>query len=166
MADLKEIEAFFFEAMRAGYAAGSETTKIPKMPGFKGIPYNKGKLYLLDCWAVSPVGHKVIGNKSVGQTIIWENRIPVWWMQYSGRYPKEVIVFLRKALLENYSRNIFCGGRGPKIFSEGSLIYINDPDPGGRFDFFSGKEKILVRSEDGSSGLHRYRGGCLEILMP
>jgi hypothetical protein len=87
----------------------------------------------------------------------------VWEMQYGGSYPERVIPFLRQALLLNYSKNSWYGGRGPKKYSDGKFRYFNDIVDGNEFAWFDGIETI--EEYDGVTwqrvGAHYYRGGFL-----
>ncbi|MFC1640884.1 DUF5680 domain-containing protein [Patescibacteria group bacterium] len=153
---LEEVEAFYFEAMLAGYAAeGIEKGTITELPGFKTIPYRRGRFSLLDCYGV-----RLDSPKSAGSTTIWCDDEPIWMMSYCGYFAKEVIPFLKKALLEAYQSHQFEGGRGPRLFEEGSLTYMNKP----AFNFFSefnGFERIIDSKSDKEVGFHKYLGMSL-----
>ncbi len=150
-----EIEQIFFMAMRAGYAAEDAVeTSLPGMPGSKVIEYRQGGYLVKDCWFVIPDS-----PYSFGQTIIWQNSIPVWQMNYMGYYKKVAIPFLKRALRENYERGIFHGGRGPKHFQSGEIEYYNNADASG-FERFFGKESIY-RNHVTALGWHQYQGSIL-----
>ncbi len=51
--DSKQIEAFFFEAMKRGWVAGAEEMPVPGFPGSYGISFAKGKYSLLDYFFVN-----------------------------------------------------------------------------------------------------------------
>ncbi len=161
--DIKRIKAFFFEAMRQGWAMPVPKTPIPGLPGSKSIPFCSGEYYLLDYYFVVP------GSKSsYGTTVIWVAEKPVWVMHYGGWYKEEVIPFLKRALMRNYIDNIFFGGRGPARLEgeDHTLQYLNEVE---RNDFgnFNGHEHIVSTSDQSGTplgclaGEHRYFGGLL-----
>ena len=162
---LEMIEKVFFMAMNEGWANGKILTKkIPSLPGYKGIPFiTKCKQFkVLDAFT------KVHTNGiSSGFTTIWYvtmfKEIPVWTMSYGGSYPKEVIPFLKLALMENYSKNIFNGGRGLPEFVHKKypkLTYNNcDEELCGfsHFSEFKGYECISDEYDE-YVGHHHYQG--------
>lgn len=155
MINLREVEQFFFKAMVEGYAAGGQKIKIADMPNYKAIPFRDGDFYLLDRYCVTPHG-----PKSAGTTTIWFQDAPVWLMNYGGYYEERAIKFLKTALRKAYEARQFFGGRGPLVFSEGSLVYVNQP----RFnDFlkFEGREEVFDLDTRSSLGWHEYWGMTL-----
>ena len=155
MVELEKIKEFFFKAMTQGYAAGGEKIKIPNMPWYKGISFKEGDFYLLDNYCVTPHSFK-----SAGTTTIWFQGIPVWFMSFGGYYEHQVIQFLKSALSRSYQVQQFLGGRGPKVFSSGSLTYLNQvysPE----FSQFKGREEIFNHNTDKCLGYHEYWGMLL-----
>lgn len=156
----ERIEAFFFEAMKEGWATPAKKVPIPELPSSKSIPFRRGEFSLLDYYLVNPDS-----SYSYGTTVIWVSEQPVWVMHYGGFYDKIAIPFLKRALQSTYSRTNFIGGRGPEEYQEeGSpLVYQNHPNYQ-EFGFarFSGWENIFS-SEDPciTLGEHRYFGGIL-----
>ncbi len=146
------IQGFFFEAMRAGYAAkNSEETSIAELPGYKVVTYRKDDLRLVDMWCTNPNS-----NKSAGTTTIWFKDEPLWIMQYGGEYKQDAIPVLKEALLKAYEHNIFAGGRGPVTFQKNRLLYDNNVTKN-FFGNFEGQE--VISSEGGIVlGYHDYRG--------
>ncbi len=152
---IEEAEQIFFEAMLSGYAE-----------------FKRGLWRVSDTWIVG-----TYGNSAGWTTMFWRER-PFWNMQYQGCYRDEAIPFLKRALLENYRKRIFLGGRGPTKFEirEGfvALRYENTPTrslrlSGGMasgFDQFYGEERITQLQHDVSDcgtttrvlGLGRYQG--------
>jgi hypothetical protein len=153
---LDEIQEVFMLGMAHGYAASSKKTKIRQLPNVKCIPFAHGRFTMLDMY----VANGDSGN-STGTTTIWCKDIPVWTMHYGGNYPKAVLPFLKRTLLQAYtSEKRFYRGRGPIYFhteDSNSMFYINDIEHGKeRIDDFAGEEKIFV---DGKvAGRHWYRG--------
>lgn len=163
--DLWEVEDFFFEASRKTYAGGSiPKTTIADLPGSKVYRYLRGDFLYVDCYFSS-------GRKSFGQTVVCFCGKPVWWMQYHGAWEstdERVIPFLKKALAAAYSAGLFIGGRGPRVFEEEHLVYVNNPTAS-QFGFadFQGREEIrgeMLPDQHGRRSLlfwHEYRGGAL-----
>ncbi|MBI2635152.1 MAG: hypothetical protein HYW79_01245 [Parcubacteria group bacterium] len=157
---IQKIEEFFFEAMRSGWAMPVPKTPILGLPGSKSIPFRAGEYYLLDYYLVAPGS-----SSSHGTTVIWIAEKPVWIMHYGGWYDKKVVPFLKRALMRNYSNNIFIGGRGPERL-EGenhTLQYLNKVEKND-FGSFRGHEYIVATSEQvgvpgQKFGEHYYFGG-------
>jgi hypothetical protein len=156
--DIETLQDFFFRAMLAGYASGSETEPVPGMPGWKRVPPFKDEslgLMLVDMWCTH-----LRSGKSFGTTTIYFDGDPVWVMQYSGEYREEAVPLLKRALHEAYQAQEFHGGRGRTLLSVGGLTYYNAFQ--GDFGSFYGKEYIR---EDGWQGLvlgrHEYAGMLL-----
>jgi hypothetical protein len=97
-------------------------------------------------------------------------------MRYEGTYRKEVIPFLKTALLKAYSENNIFGCRGPVEFTNQDfpgLIYYNEYK--GPFTKFRGEERTLNMKARGTrntavqrfqngfriEGIHKYWGGIL-----
>lgn len=149
--------AFFFKAMIEGYAAGGQKIEIVGMPGYKAIPFCEGDFYLLDYYCVTPWS-----PKSAGTTTIWFQGIPVWTMSYGGAYEERAIAFLKRMLRMTYEAHQFIGGRGLRRYSDGSLFYMNNPQPND-FAEFRGREEIFSMKGEGivSLGFHEYWGMSL-----
>ena len=121
-------------------------------------------------------------SESFGTTVIlaWDPDLHkyqnVWVMQYSGWYEKEAIPFLKLALMENYAKRIFHGGRGPRDFEiDGSPLQYSCVAHGGpignlgickgiSFCHFWGNEGIRDNDNGGRiMGEHQFSG---QILLP
>lgn len=160
---LNEVQEVFFEAMRKGYAFSSSKVAIAGLPGSKSIPFRIGEFSLLDYYFVAPGS-----NHSYGTTVIWVAEKPVWIMHYGGWYQKDVIPFLKRALMRNYSENIFLGGRGPERLEgeDHTLQYLNKVERN-EFANFKGYEYIISTSEQTGvkpgqkMGEHHYFGGLM-----
>ena len=156
--DLSHVEALFFTAMQAGYAAEEvKKVKVVDMPGYKEIRYEDGDFLLVDRWCVNPDT-----ERSAGTTTIWYQNKPVWFMSYGGFYPERLIHFLKSALRMQYCGDgHFNGGRGPKLVGDLSAarIYRNRPVQN-EFGQFSGREEILD-AHTGEVGYHDYWGMSL-----
>jgi hypothetical protein len=159
---LEGAEASFFEAMMDGYAGGKEvSTKTKDSDGYKTITWEKGDYKVVDRYCITP-----LSDFSAGTTTIFYRHegqwIPVWWMSYSGRYPKELIAFLKECLIKNYTQGIFLGGRGPayvKVEPEGRVMQYSN-DASGNFSWFQGEESIKSQSYS-LYGYHKYFGMAL-----
>ncbi|MBI2063959.1 MAG: hypothetical protein HYT65_03140 [Candidatus Yanofskybacteria bacterium] len=157
------IKSFFFEAMKSGWAMPVPKVPVADLPGSKSIPFKKGALSLLDYYFVSPGS-----NSSYGTTVIWIAEKPVWVMHYGGWYDKRAIPFLKRALMRNYSENVFTGGRGPERLEDNDHIlqYLNRVEQND-FRGFQGYEYIIATSyhagvHSGQKlGEHHYFGGLL-----
>ncbi len=156
--DIAQVQQFFFKAMLEGWTTGGQEVEMPNMPGYTALPFQEGDLRLIDCYCVNPMS-----RKSAGTTTISLQGIPVWVMHYGGFYEEGAIVFLKQALLKVYQDHEFIGGRGPRLYVRGDLLYVNEPD--GDFTKFNGREEIF-NIEDGlknktSLGFHEYWGMSL-----
>lgn len=147
----QEVRDFFFRAMRQGYAGKGKPQPVPDMPGFKRQVYEENHFRLVDQW-----GSNTDSNVSAGITTIWYEGKIVFLMTYSGAYDEEAIPFLKKALLEAYRCKEFNGGRGPKFFKKGKLIYLNHWNHDERNSW--GREEIWT-VDGGCLGFHEYCGG-------
>ena len=153
--DLEKIQAFFFQAMVEGWATCDQKIMIAEMPGYKAIPFRDGKLSLLDNYCVNPNS-----PYSAGTTTIWHQDLPVWLMNYGGWYDKRAIAFLKRALSQTYNAHQFVGGRGPLVYTEGNLIYVNHVRLND-FRKFEGHEEELDADIGESLGFHQYWGMSL-----
>ncbi len=155
-ARLNELQQIFFEAMINGWASsGANKTTLPRFLGSKAIWFRKEDFVVLDWYLKN-------GTESMGNTILWKGKIPTWMMNYGGSYPKEVIPFLKEALLESYAHKIFFGGRGLVSYENCQYIYTNVPTTND-FHLFSGVERIFSKRDDKCLGHHIYFGKLLDI---
>jgi hypothetical protein len=152
----------FFSLLLSGYATDAPPERIIRFVGDRGTKRNtwKGE----DGWlAIDEWRTTRIGDGSYGTTSIYHNTILLWEMQYGGYYPERVIPFLRRALMQSYSQQRWCGGRGPSEFFENDFCYVNDARQGTDFASFHGREMIEERINGVWTpvGEHHYRGGFL-----
>ncbi len=155
----RNVQDSFFDAMMAGYAGAAQEKEKPDLPGLKVIEWTNeycGSWRVLDSYLVSS-----LGQYSGGTTTIWYNDTPIWMMQYMGYYREEAIPCLKAALRANYERKEFNGGRGPQVFRQDGLIYLNTTTSNNFYGDAHGEEKIV--SEDGRTtlGEHRYHSTYL-----
>jgi hypothetical protein len=155
LAELRGIEHAFFEAMANGYAQNVQKTVIAELPGSKVIPFELGDYKVVDFYFTTP--HS---DKSVGQTVIWHQDVPVWTMHYGGRYAKSAIPFLKECLHRAYvQERRFYGGRGPYFVRGDRFTYVNQVQQSSFADF-EGDEQVFDLSEQ-ALGHHWYRGMSL-----
>lgn len=168
MFDASDIQVFFYEAMREGYASAKpHKSTISELPGSITITHQKGKMKLVDCYFVGQ------GDKSFGNTIIFAENLPVWNMHYYGQYEYYATFLLKLALSAAYTLDhpltadpqFFTGCRGPKVFRSdvtSGLVYVNQVRPQSTFWSFSGREEIFSESgRNKSLGFHEYTGYML-----
>jgi len=170
--DAEEIKAFFFEAMRAGWATSAQKQPILGLTGSKSISFKKHGLILVDYYFVNPGS-----SHSYGTTLILAMEDmprfgfverPVWVMHYGGWYDKRVIPFLKRTLMHNYNEGVFMGGRGQERLEgeDHTLQYVNKVEQND-FSNFRGDEQIITTSEQWKvpvgqkMGEHHYFGGLL-----
>lgn len=153
----KEIQDVFFAAMCDGYASEvPKISSIQELPDSKVITFVDGPFKIVDTYFVNENTHY-----SAGLTLIYHEGKIVWFMSYAGLYDEPEISFLKQALLMNYRRAIFHGGRGPEYWKEedgAQRCYRNHVS--GNFAHFSGKETIADRG-GAIIGGHEYHGRLL-----
>ncbi len=156
-------EEFFLEAAQRTYAADVPEVKNPNVSGERGYRYERGELSYLDRYTVGTNGW------SFGQTIIWQEDQPIWWMHYHGRARMPAVTgFLKDALMAAYVEGRFIGGRGPFAFHRAEIspsLYLNRPRPSSTFVDFAGREEIIAAAttcdERAILFWHEYRGSAL-----
>lgn len=133
----------FFAAMMAGYAGETSAKRhISALPCSKLFDFERGEYKVCDTYFTAEGS-----MHSSGMTIIWHKGQPVWTMYYQGWYEPEAIPLLKQALRANYERGVFLGGRGPKVFSQGSLKYQNTVNElRAVFHNFEGEEEVAYIS--------------------
>lgn len=168
---LAEIEEFFFRGARAGWAGGNNGSPLQAKDGSPGMEDWKEAIYrdllvfpgfrCTDRWGIDPDS-----GRPSGSIFITHWSVPVWGMWVGGNaYDTEVYAFLREVLFKTYRKGAFCGGRGPREFRKGNLLYTNVFE--GNFARFSGREQIEYIGENGEkkpAGSHEYWGGSFVFL--
>jgi len=186
-----EIAQMLLKLMARCYASGKDAIKdidlLAKLQipvGFKAYTAKEGKWYCVDAYAVGEEGN------SWGFVILYYGSTPIFFMNFGGYValrickefgidPKQVTTFLRKALLDQYSRweegkNAFLGCRGPNRFIDQELvvsnnrrlIYHNSPYRDGVIHAISGSDTINLFDPTGVEReeclyRHDYLGGLL-----
>lgn len=174
---LYEVMNCFFEGGLAGYAGGGEYKPSQDVPGGKIFTFRIDKLTYSDLYVSN-------GPQSGGVTIISLDyllilpthsgfresesvSVPLWMMQYEGRElsdDKRVTELVKAALLEAYTKRIFCGGRGLPYYPDDTIYeidgmrYWNTVDHNhNSFAKFSGKETVY-KNHIGTVFYHDYSG--------
>ena len=151
----RHAQGHFFEAMKQGYAAAPLKGAMEGMPHSKTIEYTFEDWRVLDVYQTSP-----ISDRSGGTTTLFFENVPIWMMQYLGKYDKKTIPCLKAALLQNYEKEVYEGGRGPEVYHhEDGLVYYNQVDQNDFFGRTWGTESIF--SPTGILGSHRYQASWL-----
>lgn len=163
--NIVRLQQFFFEAALATYASGKKAMKIGHAWEFRHVS-EFGRLVYVDQYVVN-------GEYSGGQTVILVDDAPAWLMQYHGwckNDDREVLAFLKGALLHTYKEGKFLGGRGLQDFFEdpygsAGLVYENWPQPPSYnhgFASFQGRERIWRKPEMTKDLFwHQYQGFLL-----
>ncbi len=136
-----QLKEFLVEAKNNTYASESPVVfSEPYLESSKQFQYSSGRYLYRDIFFGS--------DKFSGIEVVYEDKIPIWTMVYSGGldYPidsREVYCFLKKAL-RNISNEF--PARGPRIFREGHLTYENNYE--GSIERFHGEEYILFNNSE------------------
>lgn len=142
-------------AMNQGYISGNTPQIVPDQNFAKQFRFERGPFLVVDRWH-----SRADTNHSGGETLIYHNGVPVWYMSYYGWYDARATPFLKEALTESYrNQQKFIGGRGPVFFQRSSLAYNNTVHFNSNFEEFSGREEIIDGSSRECLGYHRYMGG-------
>lgn len=140
----------FMNAMMLGYLVSDSETEHKLASS-----HSDNSVYTLNDWKVVD-SFLHVDEASAGMTHIAYGGIPIWAMQYRGKYAHKAIPFLKSALLANYREGRWYGGRGPQLFQSEGWIYINSPDSES-FENFKGEERIFD-PEGNLAGWHSYNG--------
>lgn len=151
---LDKIADFLVEANNYGYAAEAKEKK--ESDHSNTIEYRSGDWrYQDNYFGGEPYG---------GREVVFYKDQPVYMMVYYGWVGLEVNAnkiypFLRKSLLVRQKENPY---RGPKLFEEGTMKYVNSWTGG--VSNFSGEEKIF----DGETCVYtaKYIGGLIDQKRP
>jgi hypothetical protein len=165
---LEEMREFFFLGVIRGWASGNDGYPLPEEEGGLGIEGWKETIYqdslgfagyrLVDRWGRDPDS-----GKPSGSMMITHFKMPAWVMWCGGElYEKEALPFLREALMASFRKRKFYGGRGPRRYSKGDLLYVNRFH--GSFERFHGQEYIENVERNVRLGGHQYWGGSLVYL--
>jgi transcriptional regulator with XRE-family HTH domain len=130
-----DLVPFLCRAKKATYAGHGHEVDASR-PGSHDLRYAEGSLSYYDSYLGS--------ERFAGEEGLWVDHDPVWAMNYRGRVLDERFSgdFLKDALANVAEDYPF---RGPLLFQRGDLTYHCSVE--GTFDWFSGAETILFRSE-------------------
>lgn len=116
---LDEATEFFFEGAMKCYCGGAEKKTEIEFPGRVTYSHIRadGKFLYVDQYNAPELS----SGGTTTMYVAYKNGmwLPFWMMFYDGweaSGDKKVIAFLKKALVDAYTRKEFCGGRGPKEF--------------------------------------------------
>ncbi len=111
----------FMQAMKLGYATMAPEGSIAELPGSKTIEYSHERWRVVDTYIVTPNS-----PYSGGTTMLYYDPLPVFMMQYLGKYEEIAIPCLKAALKAGSSAGEFNGGRGQDLFVHEGFTYTND----------------------------------------
>ena len=131
---MEQIIPFLIRAKQATYAGNGKHTG-PCRPNSHDLPYQEDNLYYYDTY--------LGGSNFIGEEAVWNDGVPCWAMNYSGRLLDKSFSFdfLKEALLHASSAQPY---RGPSFYQNGDYTYkctIN-----GNFEWFYGYEEIFYLS--------------------
>jgi hypothetical protein len=149
----EQIPRVFFAAMRRKYTETEQEGAVAKPVPEVLLEADHFKvLYYL----------ATIGSYRFERFIVLYDGVPVWTMSCQGLYMENAIPFLRRALLKAYNRREFIGGRGPRVDTDGELVYENTVEEGpNSWKRFRGRDRICD-GNDQNIGWCEYQG---EILV-
>jgi hypothetical protein len=161
----EHIQTAFYAAARQGYGSFQpEVTSFLAYPASKSISIAVDPGFLVtDTWFSNPGC-----DDSHGFTNVYFGEALVWYMQYQGSYPQEVVPILKTFLERSYNRNWWVRGiANDELTSTDGKRYrywANTlPTSLGSFRRFDGRETIRVSDPATEQfkvvGFHTYRGG-------
>ena len=127
--------AFLLRAKRSTYAANGVQT-APSRPNSHDYSFSENDLLYIDTY--------LGGVRFSGEEALWENNVPKWAMNYSGRVLADSFDgnFLKLALMSGTKNSPY---RGPEYFSQENFEYRCEVS--GKLDWFQGYETILCDGE-------------------
>jgi len=130
----EQLISFLLLAKRSTYPANGieqEPSRVASHDYF----FEKGTLAYADSYFGSDIFS--------GQEIVYENKIPVWSMNYMGRIVGKGFSsdFLKEALLASSKMYPY---RGPLLYANGQFTYHNKVN--GTFEWYEGNEEIYYSS--------------------
>jgi len=159
--DVKALREFYFEAMLEMFLGDAPRVDVPEKPGYRRIEYRRDEYRMVDEYL------KTLGTSShsSGQAVIWQGDTAVWTMAITGRFEREALPVIKKALRKAFTARQFIGGRGPQHFNDGRYSYENHFE---LWDFkeFNGRESVYQHGQFENKrwlGSQMYQG---RILVP
>ncbi|OGN10289.1 MAG: hypothetical protein A3J46_00645 [Candidatus Yanofskybacteria bacterium RIFCSPHIGHO2_02_FULL_41_11] len=161
---IEKAEAFFFDAARWGWASGQAYPTVKETQFMKEKSWRHEGVGTFWGFVFEDTYRTFEGSRvSEGQKKISYMDRPIWYMNYGGWYDKEVIPFLKEALMEAYVQEAFCGGRGQPSFTSNEkypgLLYVN-PRHNYSFRLLRGIESVTDPFGK-LRGTHDFFGGLL-----
>lgn len=128
-----ELIRFLCNAKKWTYA-GDNNKMMSTRPNSKDFIYKQDELKYIDTY--------LGGNQFIGEEAVWEDNVPIWGMNYTGRVVGEPFDgdFLKDALKHGSPDMPY---RGPKFFTRGDYTYKCRVE--GNFEWFVGCEKIMYQ---------------------
>jgi len=126
----KEMTAFLCLAKKATYA-GHGAEAVSSRPASHDLIYTQGDLTYIDTY--------LGGDRFSGEEALWQNGVPIWAMNYSGRVIGQPFSgdFLKDALAHVPAGRPY---RGPEYYTDGTYEYVMTVD--GDITWYRGYEKI------------------------
>jgi hypothetical protein len=150
----QELRDFLVEAKKGTYALGDGAPKKKLDDGSTEIIYQRENY----CYRDRYFG----GEPYAGEEVVFDQRQPLWAMNYLGRvhddcieHLPEIYEFLQVALRGVDKELPY---RGPQHFSKQEFTYRNIVEGG--IDFFAGREEIYIRENLVYTAL--YHGGFVD----
>lgn len=139
---VSKLRAHFFAGMCEGWASGNIARKVHNETNGEMYDYCRGVIWLHDEYHTSGFGGGFEGSTNIfflGDSGEWS---PIWTMHYVGFTDEEASAFLKQALMENYSKGIFLGGRGPRgyVNRDNLFRYRNNCINGHLYDYLRSDE--------------------------
>jgi len=131
----KSVIDFLIKAKKETYAGKGAESKSSR-PNSHDLQYSEGALKYIDSY---------LGEaRFSGEEALWENGIPFWAMNYSGRVTGDNFSgdFLKEALSHVPEEYPF---RGPSKYNNGDYSYCCKVN--GDFHWFNGSEEIYYKNE-------------------
>ena len=130
----KNIITFLIRAKKVTYAGRGGQIESSR-PNSHDLQYSEGNLKYIDTY--------LGGSKFAGEEALWNNNIPFWSMNYTGRVIGNNFSgdFLKEALLNVPEEYPF---RGPLQYLNGDYSYFCKVN--GDFNWFNGIEEIYYNS--------------------
>ncbi len=149
------IQTSFFDALLEWRESDKSPIALKGKPGSQFLQYHDGPWHATNTWYVgtSPC------TNSGGEIRICHDGKLVWMMTFFGACAPEVVPFLNEALLYNYRRRVFNGGRGQEKYVRDGFMYSNTVSEGSSFKNFNAEETVRVYGE--LKGEYSCNGGLM-----
>jgi len=138
--DINKFKKFLVKAKINTYALSGESGERKLPDEAKELEFIEGSFKYRDRY----FGY----NPFIGQEIVFQNRRPVWGMNYYGKIisefilPQQIYQFLKEALRKATEDKLF---RGPEIYNKEDFEYNNEIE--GTLAKFTGYEQIFYKKQ-------------------